>query len=41
MKGPKAAAATVNADNTYVVKIHNELDKMRFYLPKAPLRENE
>ena len=31
MKGPKAAAATMNADNTYVVKIHNEHDKMRCY----------
>ena len=31
MKGPKAAAATMNADNTNVVKIHNEHDKMRFF----------
>ena len=31
MKGPKAAAATTNADNTHVVKIHNEHDKMRFF----------
>ena len=31
MKGPKAAAATTNADNTFVVKIHNEHDKMRFF----------
>ena len=31
MKGPKAAAATMNADNTYVVKIHNKHDKMRFF----------
>ena len=30
MKEPKAAAATMNAGNTYVVKIHNEHDKMRF-----------
>ena len=29
--GPKAAAATTNVDNTYVVKIHNEHDKMRFF----------
>ena len=31
MKGPKAAAATTNADDTHVVKIHNEHDKMRFF----------
>ena len=31
MKGSKAAAATMNADNTYVVMIHNEHDKMRFF----------
>ena len=30
MKEPKAAAATMNADNTFVVKIHHEHDKMRF-----------
>ena len=44
MQGPKAAAAATDADNTYVVKIHNEHDKMRFFdtfLPKAPHRENE
>ena len=31
MKVPKAAAATMNADNTFVVKIHIEHDKMRFF----------
>ena len=30
MKEPNSAAATMNADNTFVVKIHNEHDKMRF-----------
>ena len=30
MKEPKAAAATMNADNTHVVKIHNEHGNMRF-----------
>ena len=30
VKEPKAAAATMNADNTHVVKIHHEHDKMHF-----------